>query len=129
MTALTDFLLARIAEDEEVARLGISGQEDPENGWGYEGRALTPHVGIIHEAAQAAHITRWHPARVIAECTAKRWVVEHAATAIDQANRANGRDTHDVMVNTKAITSATVLHHLVQVYSDHPHFNQAWRMP
>lgn len=85
---ITEFLLARIAEDEEAARAvevgALSLQERA--GWGGEcaevriagalddGRLFamnsygTPHL--------LAHIARHDPARVLAECEAKRRIVE-----------------------------------------------------
>lgn len=77
MTSVTlaEFLLARIAEDEAEARRAFSGQADPEDGWGQDGRAITPHVGVIHEDVQRDHVAKWHPVRVLAECEAKRQIV------------------------------------------------------
>lgn len=112
---LTDFLLARLAEDEAVARGGISGQADPENGWGYGGfgspKALTPHVGMIHEAAQAQHIIRWHPARVLAEVAAKRRIVERYAPVAE--SRLGFDDT---------------LCDLASVYADHDDYDEEWAL-
>lgn len=115
---IADFLLARIDEDEAVARAGVSGQADPENGWGYGGfgspNALTPHVGIIHERVQADHITRWHPARVLAECAAKRAIVE----SWREADKMYGGDAGAYMDG--------VLRALASVYDDHPDYDPAW---
>jgi len=79
---LTEFLLARIAEDEALARAAYDhdswsvvedGNGDP---WvvqtdvtGQEWRvAMVPRV-------PAEHIAQWDPARVLAECEAKRQIV------------------------------------------------------
>ena len=51
MTTLTDFLLARIAEEENAARIAET----------------QPHA--------AMNITRWHPAHVLADCNARRRIV------------------------------------------------------
>ena len=59
--------------------MAFSGQMDPENGWGEDGRAVTPRVGVIHEDIQRAHVVKWNPARVLAECNAKRRIVERHA--------------------------------------------------
>jgi len=88
---LAAWLLEQIDDDERVARDGFSNQGDPENGWGTEDVVManpvgmrpatslkfvvTPHVGIIHEEVQRAHVVRWNPARVLAECDAKRRIV------------------------------------------------------
>jgi hypothetical protein len=77
---LVEFLLARIAEDEAVARLA-SGDRwnrladgNPKFSkvvaWG-----LTP-IGAMNAEQDADHIARWDPARILAECEAKRRIVE-----------------------------------------------------
>lgn len=85
MSDLAAFLLARIAEDEAVARAAGEGE------WSAEGRdvwrvspiaTVTIVYGIpehesgaqTHEIGQ--HIARHDPARVLAECEAKRRIVE-----------------------------------------------------
>ena len=55
----------------------------------------------------AEHIAAWHPTRVIAECRAKRQVVE--AVAADDATR------------------ELVLRSLAVVYADHPDYREEWR--
>jgi len=91
---LTEFLLARIAEDEAVARAATRGP------WLYDGggiyapeertatRALfredvvyDDDCGIGVAAHNAAHIARHDPARVLAECKAKRRIMEGARGA------------------------------------------------
>ena len=61
---LAEFLLARIAEDEQVARSSLATHEEGEP-WGYG-----------HLPDDGPHIARWSPARVLAECAAKREIVE-----------------------------------------------------
>lgn len=121
---LAEFLLARIAEDEAAARAGFSSQADPENGWGYGGygspTALTPHVGIIHEAVQAAHIIRWQPARVLADCKAKRQIVERFARA--ESERWTRGYVHGTAASLK-----DVLCDLALPYASHPDFRPEWR--
>jgi hypothetical protein len=120
---LTDFLLARIAEDEDVARRGISGQADPENGWGlveYQGLAglaLSPHVGHIHERVQGEHVIRWHPARVLAECEAKRRILERAVALSEW----------DEMGSSTADDGYDILGFLALPYADHPDYRQWWK--
>jgi len=94
---LVDFLLARIAEDEAVARKASVGSPQ----W--------------HQTAGdriAPHVARWDPARVLAECEAKRRVVER---------------------ETRSQTPITyrrqfVLRDLASVYADHPDYDPAWRV-
>lgn len=150
---IADFLLARIAEDEATARAGISGQADPENGWGYEGSALTPHVGIIHEPLQAAHITRWHPARVLAECAAKRQIVEFhrdwpvltesepTFSRVREHPDALGQVVYHASQQMQWLTeqeyrkrfgseppTGRMLAALAAVYADHPDYSPDWRL-
>jgi hypothetical protein len=86
---LVEFLLARIAEDEAVARLA-SGDRwnrladgNPKFSkvvaWG-----LTP-IGAMNAEQDADHIARWDPARILAECEAKRRIVERAEDHRDSA--------------------------------------------
>ena len=132
---ITEFLLARIAEDETAALAAVDGQADPENGWGYEGRALIPHVGIIHHAVQAEHITRWHPYRVVAECAAKRAVVERYVDNLDLALSYRkllpptpwpvGWTEHRLQ-EARLATSLEACVALVAVYADHPDYDDTW---
>jgi len=66
---LTEFLLARIAEDEAVARWGrlVDDPSDPDS---------------------ATKILRWDHARLIAECEAKRAVIAFANTSTEYASGA-----------------------------------------
>lgn len=109
-----EFLFARYAEEEATAKAAISGQVDWKNGWGYEGRALTPHVGIIHEPVQAAHVVYWAPARVLADVEAKRRVV----AAIEKHRDGEWGDDpiHE-----------RVLYALASAYSTHPDYSQRWK--
>jgi len=80
VTALTliEFLLARIAEDEKVAREAVT------DGWvvheyPYEGTSITGYEREDYEGALSAvgaHIEAHSPARVLAECDAKRSILK-----------------------------------------------------
>lgn len=62
--ALTEFLLARIAEDEAVAREAMADDR----------RAL---YGLANLPTPTyTHVVSWGPDRVLAECEAKRQIVE-----------------------------------------------------
>lgn len=107
---LAEFLLARVGEDEEMAR------------------AALPHfpgeveiVANVWEDA-CAHIARHDPARVLAECEAKRRIVEEYEGAI-AAQR--GRTDASAIVGAFALLSA--IRALASVYSDHPTFRDEWR--
>jgi len=155
MTAptLTEFLLARIAEDEAVARAAIDPNR-PGTHWQWinyrddtvlaaptwedmpvylatvEGFATTSGVGDLpafplghveaDEPRAMPHIARHDPARVLAECEARRRIVDEASellalnegTSVWMAAAAHARRT---------------LRHIATVYADHPNFDEAWR--
>src|SRR5690606_8332982 len=104
------FLLARIAEDERVAR------ESPFD------RAGTAHPDEIGQPIKAGgrariatcavdvmnHIARHDPARVLAECQAKRAIVAQCESGL--ANGDFGEST----------LAEVTLRHLAAVYADHP---------
>lgn len=88
---ITEFLLTRIAEDEAAAQAAIQGHADDgvwtagdNNGEqeGYPGDCAVEGIGIKiydeggHDLDQAKHIARWDPRRVLAECAAKRAIIE-----------------------------------------------------
>ena len=88
---IKDFLLARIAEDEAAARDAMQDEADDgvwttgdNNGEheGYPGDCTVEGVGIKiydeggHDLDQARHIAGWDPRRVLAECAAKRAIIE-----------------------------------------------------
>ena len=124
---LTEFLLARIAEDEAVARAATPGP------WrvcaeGSEGSRIAPEGGTKRERSRflgimngrvqpedgrnAAHIARHDPARVLAECAAKRRIVEGMQPfgPIDD-------------INAEEIFALLAL-----PYADHPDYRQEWAL-
>lgn len=93
---ITEFLEARIAEDEALA------QTIQERG---EWRGIQ-----VNAATETAvHVERWHPARVLAECAAKRAILE----VCDDG----GPWPSDI----DRIHSA-----LAAVYADHPDYRDEW---
>jgi hypothetical protein len=88
MRTLTDFLLARIAEDEEAARDGAgwdpTGRERSPGRWHRDGlnsvvdehqRLVVYGDGPAPSDAEAEHIARHDPARVLARCAVDRSIV------------------------------------------------------
>lgn len=180
MTTLTEFLLARIAEDEAVARAADVKQGDPS--WMRHGPnvlasprtyrirserdrrpiALIEDVSgddgdrdsetsILDGAAVATHVARHDPARVLAECQAKRRIVEcHQQWPVlvetarpdvalrqptDWSDRFAVRVTQEIeWLTTQAYIArfghepptTPVLRALAQVYADHPDYNLEW---
>lgn len=98
---LTEFLLARIAEDEQDAEcvLWDNGQGNVES---YE-------------------------SRVLAECDAKRRIVEEwrrAESLIDTLTQADQPDVDEWEAQSRALE--VVLRTIAAVYADHPDYNEEW---
>ena len=99
MSDLADFLLSRIDDDEDQARYATPGPwqnvrvNERADGWnvgalGADGtqRDVAVDHGPSAEGAcggsDSTHIARWDPMRVLAECEAKRRIVEYCASQI-----------------------------------------------
>ena len=99
---LTDFLLARIAEDEAVAR---------------------------DEQIENVPADCWGPARVLAECEAKRRIAEafaDAECAVDTYDGDNPTPAYwQEWGNRHAL--ALAVEHLATIYADHPDYDESWR--
>lgn len=148
---LTEFLLARIAEDEAVAREAAPGH------WSYSGgdsvgawtlydsqwsiasmtvyeedvrrtnQPLSNKPGSTGPAyvdpdANGRHIARHDPARVLAECKAKRYIVDihsgwHACPDEDAV------EDDDATEPAPCLT----LRILAAVHADHPDYRREWR--
>jgi hypothetical protein len=119
---LTEFLLARIAEDEYAARafvneLGEARRWRCDEVGGTVRRDGVPPFGLSDVEAttpthlEAAHIARHDPARVLAECEAKRRIVEVALPG--ERDDAGER--------------FRILRILATVYADHPDYRDEWR--
>jgi hypothetical protein len=129
---IAEFLEARIAEDEAGARSALDGIFDDgvwttAEDWG-GGNCRVHGKGIIiydeggHDEEQAAHIARWDPARVLAECAAKRAVISNVGPySCDQAH-----PQFDVYHPDGHLSP--VLRALAAVYSDHPDYDKDWAL-
>lgn len=118
MSDLTDFLLARIAEDEEAAgALAADGHREA------DGRVLSVSgTGVDWP-------DRWNPARVLAECEAKRRIVETAVHLRAEQDQHFGTPvTTEVAVAIGASSAADIIVKcLAVVYADHPDYREEWR--
>jgi hypothetical protein len=108
---LTEFLLARIAEDEDEARIANAGYY-----LRYSFDRLDQRV--------VDHLSRHAPARVLAECEAKRRIVaEHP----DYGGYGESCETcADSAEDLRPWPCETLLA-LAAVYADHPDYDEAWR--
>lgn len=108
---LSAFLLARIEEDEAVARYATTRGEPTDKD--FEGWWL----------GHYDHANRHSPARVLAECAAKRAIVRAAQHAEDVEG--GGADiVKSGGYQREGISS--VLASLAAVYASHPDFNPDW---
>lgn len=168
-TTLTDFLLARIAEDESAARAATQGRWEYRNPYSVagvggafakpgkctlchagppiwtgrrdiNGTVMEAHVHLFEpfdhsivvleggdvltvvpdadeyghiDEADGAHIARHDPARVLADCEARRKVVRNAQTYLP-GESGYGAATYAVQC-------------LAAVYSDHPDYDETWK--
>jgi hypothetical protein len=103
MTAptLADFLLARIAEDEEVARAVPMGEAF---------RVASATTNISDRIT--AHAVHFSPDRVLAECEAKRQIIA-------DVDGLSGQFYDEIEYR--------VLNSLAQPYASHPDFREEWR--
>lgn len=133
---LTDFLLARIAEDEAVARKAY-----PSGRWSID--TSKRQVGITgdiaaqdapwrfaqaSEGCTAQHIARHDPARVLAECAAKRQIMEELGLISGETKPgADVRRGNPLAANRVARGANRALRALASVYADHPDYRDEWR--
>jgi len=143
MTTLTDFLLARIAEDEYRLDLpeGLvvlnSHGEVSARGDGWVSRGECPVCGAyqydgtesVTEDAWWEHAETVHQrARVLAECDAKRRIIEAADEAtgldmqVDSEFRIERRDERQ-----EPYIGDVILRALALPYADHPDYREEWR--
>lgn len=131
MTTLTEFLLARIAEDEVVARAGGSittldweFANDAEPSIGCIGMT----IASVEQPALGPHIARHDPARVLAECAAKRQIVElhhRVRDLIEMENLKRGPTWGCVCYGG---WPCATIRALATVYADHPDFRAEWAL-
>ncbi len=121
---IAEFLLARIAEDEAVALAS-----DPLLRWPQNADEFPVEAGVPLARATLLHSRRWDPARVLAECEAKRRLVKlHCAShyCIPHAGHANtGRWYESNHVYPWPCPSLAFLA-LAHVY--HPDYREEWRL-
>jgi len=108
---LTEFLLARIAEDEALAQVATPGQWERDSGWSITAPPPEDWSGpyVVVETKQrndAEFIASHNPARILAECEAKRRIVEGLGGLIAQRR---------------------VVRWLALPYADHPDYRPEWK--
>lgn len=131
MTTLAEFLLARIAEDETAAKAApplehnydMGGHRQDER-WVFDRRLpssadgmgnWSPHNG---SPTTAAHFSRHDPARVLAECAAKRSILQQC----NDVQRVQRRCGDPELLSIRHIVRCLAL-----PYAEHPDYNEEWR--
>jgi hypothetical protein len=116
---VTEFVSARIAEDEGVAR---SAEESGGGDW-WTIEEMVPRVGgRVYDLSDADHIAMFGPARVLAQCAAMRKIVEYH----DGRHECSGPDDNNCMWIEHADDCPTMLA-LASIWSDHPDWREEWR--
>lgn len=131
---LVDFLRARLAEDERLAKAAISDARTPPNWRGVQGpgRWITDGPVVVgddmtiydeggHDEAQAEHIARHDPAHVLADVEARRRIVEHCSATIGAAGEPPGIDHDDIPAIER------VLRLLALPHADRPGYRAEWK--
>lgn len=134
---LSEFLLARIAEDEQGARDAAADQgtwvtNTPKYHSGYVDAGKLSIVvdrgsedrEIPAAEVKAAHIARWDPARVLAECEAKRKAVAEYGAVVESGGA--DPDNCDSCIQS---TARAMLRALAEVYREHPDYRPEWHLP
>jgi len=123
MTDLAEFLSARVAEDEEFAWEAVQRPWFAEDNFvdGVSGGS----IARFEIKADARHVARWDPARVLAECAAKRAIVEMHVRGIRETVDPGLVPDLDCAECDQPFPCPT-LRLLAQPYADHPDFDSAW---
>lgn len=126
---ITEFLEARIAEDEAAVRGALDGAAD-DGVWATAedwegGKERVKGKGILiydeggHTEGQAAHIARWDPARVLSECAPKRAIVAECRPGTLDDLDCSEDDSPAPMWVARALAA---------VYSGHPDYDKDWTL-
>jgi len=107
---LTEFLLARITEDEEGARIVLSVGIHPE---------------LVMDPVAQQWLEHFGPARVLAECEAKRLAIEAAWADHCQIEGEWGSGQGQEQMSAKDDNPA-VVEALALPYATHPDYRQEW---
>jgi len=124
---ITEFLEARIAEDEAVARRVADGPGEP------GGRGIwSVAIGVSGNDAKFAHVAS-DPARVLAECAAKRAVVElHPVYIYTDEEPGFEMELSDhvcpIGVPSPVVGPCKTLRALAAVYADHEDYRNGWAL-
>lgn len=133
---LASWLLEQIAEDERMAQavdpLGeviIMGGNHVPDTFGHVRHSTHGEDGAprtIYDIAAERHFARWHPARVLAECEAKRKIVMRCALLLEAFDDPEHGAWHDVNRRERSHARMT-LEALALPFADRPGYQEEWR--
>jgi hypothetical protein len=135
---ITEFLLARFDEDEKLANdAGAGAWQTADNGLGQQLRIVGDNFEIYDEAghneAQAEHIARHNPARILREVEAKRAILaEHRQVSGFEGTGdfATGCETchgDPTSGETEGRGLCGTIHALAAAYTDHADYDASLR--
>ena len=134
MSDLTGFLLARIAEDVAAASLATPGPWwGNDQGWedaNGEPIIQAPYHPIDATSQDVEHVAKWNPARVLAECEAKRRIVEAHPDGHEPGEAVPFCSTCEPEGPWNPAThryQCPTLRLLALPYADHPDYREEWR--
>lgn len=115
--------------DEEAALAAGSGRWKHDGSWQLEGvehEVVGPDEVAFTHPAYIDHITRYDPARVLAECEAKRRIVEEHRPGGKEGERYCGCCWLDDLEAWEPHPCPT-MKAIALPYADHPDFREEWR--
>jgi hypothetical protein len=94
-----------------------------------EGIIVAPYHELDIRDEDAAHVTRWQPARVLAECKAKRLMVETYERLWNRAEEIRRAVGNEQSASARLLYAGVemVLPLLALPYADHPDYREEWR--
>lgn len=126
MTTLTQWLLEQIAADEAQARLAIESRGEV----AYADEPEVPDMGLAAYEDAPIPTVLIGPERVLAECEAKRRIVDlHVGEVIEMEGvivLSICEVCHDSEMHTAAHWPCATIKAIASVYADHPDFREEW---
>lgn len=151
---IDEFILARVAEDEATARAAAGGLSPERWSANEDGGTLVVRTSIgsmgwcfgggsgvwqcddpyddcgeyqFLAERESSHITRHDPSRVLAECEAKRRIIDAAWCDHEfiEMDRGYGLDRSEMAERNDY---PSIIRILAAVYADHPDFDPEWRL-
>lgn len=119
---LTEFLLARIAEDEALVR-AVLDEQGSDTSWTTSDGWEHNHLSNPTSQWQRHH----SPERALAECEAKRCLIAYGQSALDAFAETRLGIEGGLYAVTMEFTLALPLRLMAQVYADHPDYCEEWR--